>query len=319
MAKTLLLYGSSGTYKTTQCGEFVEYLYARYGKPVRVLTGDSGYGPLMKQVREGKALVWDITNVPLVFGVIMKVAEGWWPTRLANGIGDPESMALAPDIMDACSGIVCEGLTRFAELLGPHFAAKPDTATHKNGAKGSINLVEHGQESVTPNVGTYGAVQVATQRYVKKFKALPLPWVMFTAHENKGKDDISKLPVLGVAVMGQAITGLVTGWVETSLHTEPYIYATKTKSGKEVKKTGVRAYFTLHPDSDMPHMTWPAKLGIEPAAAAKVWEKWEDGFIPFTMDAKGVQTSGIWDFLQLIDEVAEMEEVQENDGTDSGV
>ncbi len=73
-ANTHLIYGESGTFKTTAIGFFAEYIWRKYGKRTRLVSADGGgWFPVQKYVDAG------IIEPYSVSGLILKVkanAEG---------------------------------------------------------------------------------------------------------------------------------------------------------------------------------------------------------------------------------------------------
>ena len=54
MARTGLIYGESGTFKTTQIGTLARYIYRRTGKPIRLISADlGGWGPIQQEIDAG--------------------------------------------------------------------------------------------------------------------------------------------------------------------------------------------------------------------------------------------------------------------------
>jgi len=292
MAKTMLLYGESGTFKSSNLGECADMIYSLTGKRTRLITADSGFEPMREQIDRGIIEPWDLTTYPNPLSGIMKASRGFWPVRFTDtrvGFADAESGLTTTDDWSDIGLIIVEGFYMLAELL------KRDLV-NKGRDSGAKAFNEDGLHFSSSSLGAYGFVQDTTKEYVGNFKSLPADWIIFTTHEGKGSDQVSKRTTFGPAVAGSAVTDKVVGWVEYSFHLESTMY----DAGEGRMKRGVRAYFERHPDPDVPNIFWPAKLGVTPRQAAYVRSIWPEGYIPLLMDKCGNYISGIHTFIDVL-------------------
>lgn len=297
MAKTLLIYGESGTYKTSQLAEIAEYLYKRYGGITRLATADSGVSPLQEQIECGAIQYWDITTSKNPMGLFKKVVGGYWPDKIENGKADESSFRkVTAAEWKGINGFFIEGITRVADVMMKDLREKRRDTGEPLQAKFEDSGVSFAQGSR----GTYGFVQTYCQDWIGELKALPCPWVVVTAHEGKGEDLVTKKTIFGPAIVGKAGTDKVCGWFENSIHTESYKY---TKKNDTTKHEGVRGCYVRHADLEVPNVYWPAKLGITPKAMAAVIKRYPKFFVPFTINDAGVYTSGVHTLIQLIDDL----------------
>src|SRR5271157_115049 len=98
-ASTILMYGDSGTGKTSQIGEIAKWHHARTGRITRLISADSGWDPLMDLIitphnPSGIIEAWNIAYVQNPLPVLIKLSEGYWPIVSDDGLGlvlkDPE-------------------------------------------------------------------------------------------------------------------------------------------------------------------------------------------------------------------------------------
>lgn len=302
MANTFLLYGESGTYKTSNIGEMADYEYEKGHGITRLMTGDSGFAPVMDQVDRGIIHPWNVKASQWPMACILKASEGYWPTKWKNleqGVADETSLKKE---WKGVGMYAIEGLSMLGQLFKSDMIKKRRSIGEP--LQGSVDDLELGISFMGASRGTYGFVQDRTYDYVTGFASLPVHRLVVTAHEGKGEDDKTKRLIFGPEVIGKAKTDKVPGWFENTFHFNTYSYYTQetSKAGVEkTKRTGIRAHFTRHPDSEVSTIFWPAKLSLTPRQLVAVNKKYPDGFFPLRLDEEGVYTSGMYQFLELLD------------------
>jgi hypothetical protein len=300
MAQSLLLYGESGTFKTTQIGLFADYEFERTGLPTRLITCDSGFGPVASQVERGTIIPLRLEACPHPVPVLNKLSKGLWPSRvinIADGLWymDPGAQFESYTGSKIRTGAVAvEGLTRICELVRKSWCDE-----HREmGEPLQGKYEQDGEQFAFQSRGTLFGTQQLINNLVINFRGLSVDRVLFTAHESKGKDVTGKT-MFGPATTGLALTDKVSGWFEITLHHESYQYAIK-KGMKTLIRPGVKAYFTRHADKEVKGMYWPAKLGVSAQIAARMFELHDEGWIALAMDGEEY-VSGLHSFLYAID------------------
>jgi len=296
MARTLLIYGESGTYKTANGGQIADYIYETTGKLTYLASADSSWGPMADQIRRGIICPWNLKACTMPLPALMKASRGMWPQRFRDveaGIMDEKVVMVSID-WSKVGAIIVEGLYMIAELLVNDLISKQ----RATGEPLSAVFTEDGVNFADTSRGTYKFVQRQTNMYVTNFSALPCRWVVFTGHEGKGRDTSGRM-TMGPAVIGQAATDKVAQWFEMTLHHDSYQYTDpKTKAAK----FGVRAYFERHPDADITNIFWPAKMSVEPMVKAQVYRLWSSGYVPLLLRENGEYESGVHTLLHVIEE-----------------
>lgn len=314
MARTCLVYGKTNTFKSSQAAQFARWLYNRYKKPVGLLSSDSGWVPMRPEIEEGIIVPWSLSAVEHPIAVVKKVSNGFWTSSLdpRTGIGDQEKLVEISKLKTPLCGLIIEGLTSNATLfmedseLKGRAIGQPLQGTEWNDAlkKTVYKYVELGEKIVMRSQGTYGHAQIITQTYVNCFKALALPWIMFTAHETKGEDDNDK-PILGPAVCGKAGVDKITGWFEVSLRAVSETYQTDIEEDgrmTKVNRNGAVLWYTNHPDQTYRNMLWPAKISVPPKDYAKVLKRWPHGHLWMVVDEEtGEYTQSVATLLEMVD------------------
>lgn len=298
MGHTILLYGESGLYKTTQIGLFADYQFDLTGYPTYLATCDSDFKPCQDQVDRGTIIPLQLEACPHPIPAAYRLSKGMWPAKAIDaraGLWDAaEGSPWIQLDMSQVGGFAFEGLNRFCEL-----AAKSMVEEGRSSPRGSYTQL--GINFAFRSQSLYGDIQQVINNLVINFRGLPVR-VLWTAHESKGKD-LTGVAKFGPATLGTALTNVVSGWFGITLHLESYQYQQYARDGKRVlTRNGVRAFFERHPDPDMPKMYWPCKLGVTPQLTSYIYRQWEEGYFPLmlNMDTE-VYECGIHTFLGVVD------------------
>jgi hypothetical protein len=307
MARTILNYGVTGTFKTSQAAQFARWCHANYGGVVLMITTDSGFAPVLEEVQAGIVKPWKVSSCKHPIAVIKRVSKGFWTKELdvTTGIGNQEKLyEISAQEWEGISGIIVEGLEWNAKLYMTDSTRKGRSLGEPlQGADLKDTQKELGEVYLMGSRGTFRGAQEFTLDYIDRFKVLPCPWVMFTSHEDKGEDDNGR-SCYGPATIGKALTHTISGAFECTLHSVKNSYtATVGTKGNErkVQKLSGRMYYIEHPDAVSKTLSWPAKLSVPMKIQAQVERRWPDGYVPLLMDEDGNPTSGIADLLDVID------------------
>ena len=300
MAQSLLMYGESGLGKTTNIGRFARYQFTRTGLPTRLVTCDSGFGPVQDEVDDGMIIPLRLESAKYPIPVLNKLSKGEWPTKAINEkqglwhMGEGAGFkALKQGVV---GGIAVEGLTRICELLRK--ALTDEQQQTGEPLQGQFEAM--GERFAFQSRGTYSAIQQLINNIVINFRGLDVDRVLFTAHEGKGKDKNGR-QVFGPATTGVALTDFVSGWFEITLHNDSYQYQMVVNK-KIVTRTAMRAWFQRHPDVVMNRMYWPCKLGLTPRLTASVYRYFPEGYMALLMNMEtGEYTQGLDTLLAIID------------------
>ena len=325
MAKTLLMYGETGSMKSSNAADIVDYLYERWGVPVLGVFGDNR-GPLQSQVNRGRLIPWDIYTHSDPLGCIIAASTGYWPVRLEDGRAVGPLKLRTGDAWNEISGFLVEGLTENGMLIMRDREMKrcstgePLVALTSELIAGTNETIHYAMGSR----GTYQFAQIQTHRYVKNgFAKLPVPWVIMTAHESKGTDENGR-PVYGPVIVGRAMIDTIPQWFDNTIHMDKYFFDV-TVTGKDAKKTkttikrqGARAFFTGHVDAAIPTVFWAAKLGVPTDLMMEIFDAWPEGYVPLTLDRAGKYCSGVRDIIEMIDAHSDAQVRDDAENYDAG-
>lgn len=307
---TALIYGKSGTTKTTQLRNIaikLRELYQQMGivdPRFRYVGADSGWGPLDDIVAcennpSGFVETLDISSLRNPFGVLNAIADGRWPMV----VEDPKTKAVRIEfsadmrLPNNICGYFLEGLNTIAD------ACLQDHITHNRKLGENLSSTAIVYADVAGGVkqpytlgaaaqSHYGQVQrflltdlLPKLKSLRRVDGTSLPWLIFTAHEAEGSDDFSKT-VLGPASIGRAMVGATPQKFQDCIH---LVKVVDSKTGSRE----IRAFFWDHPEFSMPlaggqYQLWPAKVSFPPKIAKQFGERWKDSYIPITWD-KGLE------------------------------
>src|SRR6266705_3530261 len=134
MAKTLMLYGPSGSCKTSALATFVTGMHRATGKRARLYNVDD-------------------------IGVILY-----------------------------------EGLTGFSERLLDNMTDKLAAGDGKIGGDIAVKFTDGREKIGGLTQSAYGVAQRRAKNAVDESRLIPVPWVIWTAHKDRGTDDMKRVP-----------------------------------------------------------------------------------------------------------------------------
>jgi len=278
---TMVIYGPTGSRKTSQIGEFAKYIYEKTGKKTRLLSADGGgWGPIQDLINAGIIEAWRVVEEKDPKAAIIAASQGAWPKELKNGLrvmGTPvatPSPIQRKEFLKDVAGYAVEGWTSIAALVMGDTVSK--------GQKISQDIVGRFEEQTefgnmtfgAPSMSHYGFAQRFILDIIRNFSGLPMERVLYTALEGKGEDKLSKITQYGPATAGGAQTAAIPQYVGDCLHFEDFIKdlgPDPLNPKQKLVEPGVRAWFVQHPDPATGIM-WPAKARLVPSQAAKFRE-----------------------------------------------
>jgi hypothetical protein len=266
MARSGVIYGPSGTYKTTAIAHFSRWIAETTGKSTLLLSADGGgWAPCDEEIQAKMILPYHVDSQTIPLPIIRKVSQGYWPDNPEEA--DISKVVFRRVNWDKVGGMAIEGITSIGTMLMRHYADKNiksgEEATSRfrqpirvwDDEKGTSEVVDEwfGQSSK----GHYGGVQNQLYSMVMNFNSLPVAYTLYTGHEQKYAEDGDL--VCGIKAPGKAITPLIPTWVGDCIHAQDYrekrkITLVPAKDGKEaVEEETVRIicryYFVKHVDS----------------------------------------------------------------------
>lgn len=253
-----LVYGVSGSGKTTWWLTLAIAIYESTGKRTRWYLGDGGGTTINVSGVEDvvEVMQFNLWSNPLE--TTQKIAEGGWP----QDVSDPTSKILptSKDEWDRLGLCVFEGLSVTADYI---MGDKPGGLAYRM-AKGEVLnndasfRVKDGDMVFGGNARThYGFTQRRILDIIERTRALPTH-VGWTAHERKVEDEDYRETWIGPDVSGKALTTKIGASFGNTIHLHPVKKNTKVKdetTGKVIERMTLerRAYCRTHYDPEGSH------------------------------------------------------------------
>src|SRR5215469_7504857 len=276
MAKTILLYGPSGSAKTSLLGTFATGMYRALGKRARLYNVDGGVDTITYQRDNGLLEIAEFLQRPFPFEALVDASTGAWPTDLA----DPTSPCVSPFLMRyvaecapckkrvydqdrnctsthvkcTCGAeiavrprrahnpandlsklglIAYEGITGFSERLLDNQADR-SAKGEKIGGDIAVRFKDGSVDIGSNTQSSYGVAQRRIKQAVEASRLLPVDYVIWTAHKDRGTDDMKRVPVFGPKLAGHAATDDAPRWFGQTFSVTDW--PVQTKNGIEVEK-----------------------------------------------------------------------------------
>jgi len=296
MARSGVIYGSTGSYKTTAAKHFAHYIAKRTGKATLLLSADGGgWAPCQPEIDAGMICAYRISprGVPQT---LRKVGQGYWP--------DPDNN-FCPVDYEKFGGIVVEGWTSIAVALlrylsengidiGGESRAKLGTFTARVNVEGS----EISEKFWSTTRGDYGEMPKQLNSFTLNLTSLPYEYVLFTALDKVGEDD-TRSTIGGPDIPGKQSLYSAPQWVGDCIHAQDYQTKrlVKVKDVEmEVVETLVRYHFVSHTDP-VTGIKYHCKPRVTPEKVTALYKIFPGGFFEPTPE------HGFDTYLEALDEL----------------
>ena len=298
MARTGVIYGESGTRKTTAVADFARYIYERTGKLTNLLSFDGGgWGPCQPLIDIGVIRAFRPTfAIPLP--MIRLISLGYWPENPDET--QVSKLNFVPCDWSEIGGAAVEGLTSISTTIMRHLADKQIKTGEEATSPFSQRILQDGEVREITFAGNsrahYGFVQNQIKGMVLQFGTLPYEYVLFTALEARTEED-DRTTIYGPAVAGKKGTAEIPSLVGDCIHAQGF-NETRGTVGAEVVDTTVRFYYQRHPDPQT-GIDFPAKARLPETMIAEMAKRMPGGyFVP------GIEPgSGFGRYLRTVDEL----------------
>jgi len=310
MARSGLIFGDTGTFKTTAIAHLAHYIAEKTGKATLLFSADGGgWGPCQEEIEAGMIRPYRCDTAVIPLPILRKVSQGYWPANPEET--DISRVDFRPIPWAEIGGIAVEGVTSIGTMLMRHVADK----NLKTGEEGTnpfrMPIMVDGtirEETFAGNSrGHYGFVQNQLYGLIMNFGSLPVEYFLLTGHDKKTEDG-DRQTVGGVAAPGKAISALIPTWIGDCIHAQDYQVERKATMAKLGGKAGetedvttmdtvCRYYFKKHRDP-VSGIVYPAKPRVTHGAVTKLDAMYPDGFFVPTPD------HGFDDYLRALDKLA---------------
>jgi hypothetical protein len=328
MARSGVIYGSTGTYKTTAIAHFARYIADTTGKRTLLFSADGGgWEPCAEEVAADMIRPYrcDTSTIPLP--IVRKISQGYWPENPDET--DISRVNFMPINWNDVGAMAIEGFTSLGDMLMRHAADKNLKTGEEGTSPFTMPIVVNGQKTLETFAGNsrghYNFVQRQLHGMTLNFTSLPAKYVLFTGHEKRAEDD-DRSTIYGVAVPGKAITPLIPTWVGDCIHAQDYPVPRVVKvppPGKTIAEckpaelvdttvvdTVCRYYFKKHPDPNTGIM-FPAKPRVAHRFVTEIERQFPGGFFEPTPD------HGFDLYLRALDDLVAAGRVREDESLKS--
>lgn len=114
--------------------------------------------------------------------------------------------------LDEIGVVIYEGLTGFSERLLDNMSEKLAKGEGKLGGDVAIKFRDGNVDVGGLTQSAYSVAQRRPKGAVDNSRILPVPYVLWSAHKDRGSDDIKKVPVFGPKLAGHAATDDAPRW-----------------------------------------------------------------------------------------------------------
>lgn len=314
MARSGVIYGPSGSWKTSQVKWFARYIAKKTGKATLLLSSDGGgWEPCRPEVEAGMIRPYRCDSATVPMPILHLVSKGYWPK-------DPENprRGFRPVNWDEIGGMAVEGWTSISQVIMRYLPASGisvggEDRTKLGGWAQDVTVEDAEGQSRTLNLnfrsntrGDFGFVQAQLYSLVTNFNALPCEYVLYTALESKTEDD-DRSTIYGPAIAGKKATAQCGAWVGDLLHAQDYTVPRNIevnnpeKPGEKMLQTvhdvTVRYFYKKHPDP-VTGILFPAKPRVTPERIGDLEKKLPGGYFEPTT------SWGIDKYLEFVDSLA---------------
>jgi hypothetical protein len=252
-----LCYGNSQAGKTTWGLQIAEHLYVKKGLKTRWYLGDGGGETIYSSglVDEGIVEVLQFNLRPQPFATMQLCCDGYWP----KNVNDPASKLEKVVDFTPFGLFVYEGLSVGCDyMMGDQEGGLANRAAkgEKIGQDTPFVVMEDGLKFGGNPPSHYGFTQRRLLSLIERTRALPLPFVLWTAHQRKAEDsDLKGVYEFGPDCAGQALTSKIGGSFGNTIHMHQVTVKKKEKDALtgqqiDVLKIERRAYTRKHADPE---------------------------------------------------------------------
>jgi len=311
VARSGVIYGPTGSWKTSAVKHFSHYIAEVTGKATLLFNSDGGgWAPCQPEVEVGMILPYRCESNVLPMVLARKISQGYWPVNPEET--EPAKILLSRMDFSKVGGIAVEGWTSLSNML-MRYCGDKGIKGGKDDYPGIFRLpisieTEQGTAVVQETFGPatqnhYGMVQTQLNGLTMNFTSLPVHYVLFTALEGRGEEEDRSL-TYGPAIAGRKATPQAPSWVGDCIHAQDYSVERAIKAPSpngtgelvdaKVVEVRCRYYFKKHPDPAT-GICFPAKPRVTPEKIRELEKVYPYGYFEPSPER------GFDDYLKLCD------------------
>lgn len=285
--RMILMYGESGSTKTSQSYHLAKWIHTKTGLKGRMLgsnASDSAPFEDSGMLEKGIVDFFDISNRQMALADMRKLSEGYWPRDTKEG-GKGSKTYFAKDQAcmttqkewDSIGFYIIEGTSGIAALLLNHIRQQEEGV----GFKHSFKYEEEGYIIGGLQEGHYGLVQQEMYKLiVQGFACLPVKYIIMTGLVGKGEDKQKNETIYGPKAAGKATTAEIPSWFMDCLHLDTVIedIAPNEKHPNGARVERKVAWIQKHPDKDT-GINYLAKIRMMPELYPEIVKAFPNGYV----------------------------------------
>lgn len=333
MAKSILGYGPTGSFKSTQNGYLAKYVYEKYGKKTRIIyTGASDGDQTAPEEAAGivESFRVGLRSTGPLLSTMRALCRGYWPI-IVEVKGQRVIRLVAPtaETWKTVGAVILDSLGMSADEAMRDNIDKGRTIGDipRNPFTEEIEIVHSDGRIETrkemfagSNWNDYNFGQQFATFAINALSSLPVEYVYFTAMERKSEEEDAsgRTTIYGAEMPGKKLTPKIGALVGDLLHfdqffvpqevpdIDPVTNRPKTEevvvAGKKTTRPRMaiiqvpktRVYFLRHKDTKT-GIEFPAKPRIHSSQYSRLLERWPGGYFEPTLE------SGLDDYLRFED------------------
>lgn len=285
MADTGLVYGNTATGKSTNLGFAIPWMYETTGgRTGRLINTDAQglavYEPL---IDAGFVEAYNLLTAEAPEFALRKLAEGWWPDSTGKLVPP------APGALSRVGFYVTDTISGGADCLLEKLRADGRQIGQDVVGKWTLDIGGTKETFCNNPPAHYGWVQREILSWIKAMAGLPVPYLLYAAHEAQGETEDTRAPIRGPAIVGKAATAKVPKELGFSIHMEAYtseVETTDPVTKAKIKRSEplVRAFFVNHPDPTLSTVMYNCNARVPPEAMPLLRAEWPDGYFVPTLE-----------------------------------
>ena len=201
MAVTMLMYGRTGSGKTTQLGMMIEHVYKTMKKKSRICTADQGgYDTIRPYEELGLAEIIPLNDTdPWVWA--HKVSTGHSRDKDGKWVLDQAKLGELGFVAFESAQAIAAG---FKEDMEQNNLGGDTASSFEKRSDGEALKIQ-----TTKGFQKFAVPQSRILRTMYNSFKLPVDYVMWTAGASKDDDDLGNNKIVGPDVLGKALTGVL--------------------------------------------------------------------------------------------------------------
>lgn len=296
--QSLLLYGKTGSGKTTQAALLAKYVAEKLGKKTRLIRGDPGGGKQFKDlglIDAGWVETFQFSKSEHPIAHLFRLSNGYWPRVNKAGkleFGADDKFRTTDTEWNDIGCYIIDSLSGLGDILLDH-VSNPDV---DSGFKLGTSAEEDGYSYGSLAMGHYNIVYKQLYKaFVRGFCTLPIRYLIVTAREAVVEENKFSTSY-GPSAAGPKLDSKIPGWFMDMYHLSTEVVQGTDSKGHETEYLAKCAWYQDHNDNNS-GLPYVAKYRLA-GGMHLVEKKFPAGYIELDED------KGLVEFLRFLELIA---------------